>query len=61
MEVTVYYLVALASLRLWVLASAVRLAACSDCAMLPSGSYCLSHVCLDCGGAAHPAGLSVGC
>ena len=33
-----------------------RAAACSDCALLPAGRYCLSHVCLDCGRVAHPHG-----
>ena len=56
-----YYLVALASLRLWVAAIALRVAACDDCRIMPTGVYCLSHVCLDCAGAAHPAGLAVGC
>lgn len=34
-----------------------RVAACSACASLRPGSYCLSHVCLDCGRMAHPHGL----
>lgn len=37
-------------------AVADRVAACSDCAALPPFSYCLSHVCLDCGRMAHPHG-----
>ncbi len=36
---------------------AARVAACSDCAALPAGKFCLSHVCLDCGCMAHPHGL----
>lgn len=36
---------------------AARVAVCSDCAALPVGRYCLSHVCLDCGRVAHPHGL----
>lgn len=35
---------------------AAAVAACSDCAALPAGRYCLSHVCLDCAGVAHPHG-----
>lgn len=61
MSAPVPALVPVVALRLWVLAIAVTVARCSDCAMLRPGSYCLSHVCLDCGGAAHPAGLAVGC
>jgi len=34
--------------------TAARVAACSACAALRPGSYCLSHVCLDCGRVAHP-------
>lgn len=54
-------LLPIAALWVWVASVAAAIAVCSDCAMLPSGRYCLSHVCLDCAGAAHPAGLSVGC
>lgn len=61
MSAPVPALVPVVALRLWVLAIAAVVAGCSDCAMLRPGSYCLSHVCLDCGGAAHPAGLAVGC
>jgi len=35
---------------------AARVAVCADCAALPAGRYCLSHVCLDCGRVAHPHG-----
>lgn len=36
---------------------AARAAVCADCALLPPGRYCMSHVCLDCGRMAHPHGL----
>lgn len=42
-------------------AFALVVAACADCAMLRPGSLCLSHVCLDCGGPAHPADNLVPC
>lgn len=61
MSAPVPALVPVAALAVWVVAVAARVAACSDCAMLPAGRYCLSHVCLDCAGVAHPSGLSVGC
>lgn len=54
-------LLPLATLWVWVVSVAAAVAACSECALLRPGSYCLSHVCLDCAGVAHPAGLSVGC
>lgn len=41
--------------RLFALA-ADAVAACPACAALPFDSYCLSHVCLDCGRMAHPHG-----
>jgi hypothetical protein len=52
-------LVPVAALWVAVAAFAARVAGCSACAALRPGSYCLSHVCLDCGGccAAVPAGV----
>lgn len=54
-------LVSAARLAVYVAALAARVAACSDCAGLRPGSYCLSHVCIDCGGPAHPAGHVIAC
>ena len=34
--------------------TSAAVAACSACAALRPGSYCLSHVCLDCARMAHP-------
>lgn len=36
---------------------AARAYACADCKALSSGSWCLRHVCLDCGRMAHPHGM----
>ncbi|WP_327698859.1 hypothetical protein [Streptomyces sp. NBC_00459] len=55
-------LVPVAALWVAVARFAARVAGCSDCASLPSGRYCLSHVCLDCGGGAvAPAGSVLPC
>lgn len=45
----------------YLVAFALVVAACPDCAMLRPGVLCLSHVCLDCAGPAHPAGNLVSC
>ncbi|QKV96716.1 hypothetical protein HUT19_37630 [Streptomyces sp. NA02950] len=55
-------LVPVAALWVAVAAFAARVAGCSACAALRPGSYCLSHVCLDCGGGAvAPAGSVLPC